>query len=98
MNERLLELAARRGALQARIADQRRQLAQHSLPLQAAMAKGDLALDGVDWLKRHPGAVAAAVAAVVIAKPKRAWRLARRAFFLWRGWKGVAARIVALRG
>ena len=89
MNPKLLELATRHGALKVRIDQQRRQLAQHSVPLEAALAKGDTVLKGVDWLKHHPAAGGAAVAAVVIAKPKRAWRWARRGVFLWRGWQAV---------
>lgn|SRR5574343_774688 len=93
MNPKLLELATRHGALQARIAEQRRQLAQHARPLEAALAKGDTVLDGVDWLKHHPAAVGAAVAAVVVARPARAWRWARRGFFLWRGWSAIRSKL-----
>lgn len=57
MNPKLLELATRHGALQARIDEQRRTLARHTQPLQAAFAKGDAVVDGVDWLKQHPGVV-----------------------------------------
>lgn len=89
MNPKLLELATRHGALKVRIDMQRRQLAQHALPLEAALAKGDTVLKGVDWVKHHPGAVGLAMAAVVIARPKRAWRWARRGVFLWRGWQAV---------
>ena len=89
MNERLLALATRHGALRARIDEQRRSLAQHALPLEAALAKGDVVLDGVDWLKHHPTAVGMAAAAVAIARPRRAWRWAQRGFFLWRGWQAL---------
>lgn len=87
MNSRLLELATRHGALKARIDAQRLQLARHVVPLERALAVGDRALEGVDWLKHHPAVVGAAVAAVVIARPKRAWRWARRGIFVWRGWQ-----------
>ncbi len=87
MNSRLLELATRHGALKARIDAQRLQLARHVVPLEKALAVGDRALEGVDWLKHHPAVVGAAVAAVVIARPKRAWRWARRGIFVWRGWQ-----------
>lgn len=93
MNPKLLELATRHGALQVRIAEQRRQLARHAAPLEAALDKGDAVLDGVDWLKQHPAAVGMVVAAVAIARPKRAWRWARRGFFLWRGWQAVKHRL-----
>lgn len=89
MNDKLLELATRQGALKARIEAQRRLLSQHALPLKSALARGDVVLQGVDWLKHHPVAVGAAVAAVVVARPKRAWRWAQRGFFLWRGWRAL---------
>lgn len=89
MNPRLLELATRHGALRARIDEQRRRLAQHAEPLAAALEKGDAALQGVDWLKRHPAAVAAAVALLAVARPRRAWRWAQRGFLLWRGWRAL---------
>ena len=89
MTPRLLELATRHGALKARIDAQRLQLARHSVPLERALAVGDKALDGVDWLKHHPAAVTAAVAAVVIARPSRAWRWTRRGIFVWRGWQAL---------
>lgn len=89
MNTKLLELATRHGALKARIDEQRRVLSQHLGPLEATLARGDTMLDGVDWLKHHPAAVGAAVAAVVVARPKRAWRWAKRGFFVWRGWQAI---------
>jgi hypothetical protein len=97
MNPKLLELATRHGALKARIAEQRRQLARHAAPLEAALAKGDALLDGVDWLKHHPVAVGAAVAAVAVVRPKRAWRWGRRGFFLWRSWQAVKSRLAGGR-
>lgn len=89
MNPKLLELATRHGALQVRIEMQRRALAQHAAPLEAALAYGDTVLDGVDWLKHHPLAVGAAVAVAVVARPKRAWRWAKRGLFLWQGWRAL---------
>ena len=89
MNPKLLELATRHGALQARIDEQRRLMAYHAVPLEAALAKGDAALKGVDWLKHHPAVVGVGVAAVVIARPRRALRWAQRSFFLWRGLQAI---------
>ena len=89
MNPKLLKLATRHGVLQARIDEQRRVLARHVVPLEAAFAKGDSVLKGVDWLKHHPLAVGVAVAAAVVARPRRAVRWVQRAFFLWRGWKAI---------
>lgn len=97
MNPKLLELATRHGALKARIDEQRRTLAKQVVPLEAALAKGDTVLRGVDWLKRHPAAIGIAVAAAVAMRPKRAWRWVRRGFFLWRGWQAVRKSLSGAR-
>lgn len=94
MNEKALALAMRHGALKARIDEQRRRLGRHVAPLESALARGDAVLRGVDWLKHHPAAIAAAVAAVVIARPKAAWRWARRGFFIWRGWQAIRNKLL----
>lgn len=89
MNERMLELVMRHGMLKARIDEQRRLLAGHLRPLEAALARGDQVRDGVDWLKGHPSLVAAALAAFLVVRPKRAWRWARRGLIAWRGWAAL---------
>ncbi len=89
MNDKWLQLATRQGALKARIEAQRRTLAEQAVPLESALARGDAVLQGVDWLKHHPVAIGAAVAAVVVARPRRAWRWAKRGFFVWRSWQGI---------
>ncbi|MCE1181387.1 MAG: YqjK-like family protein [Rhodocyclales bacterium] len=93
MNQRLLELAKRHGSLQARIAEQRRTLAQHAQPLAQALEKGDTLLKGVDWLKQHPGAVGLAAAVLAVVRPRGAWRWAQRGFFAWRGWQAIKANL-----
>ena len=97
MNEKRLTLAVRHGALRARIDQQRRQLEQHAAPREAALAQGDAVLRGVDWLKHHPAAVVAAVTAVVVARPGRAWRWAKRGLFVWRGWQAVRNSLAGVR-
>lgn len=89
MNAKVIELAVRRGALAERIAAQRTVLARHAVGLETLCAGGDKLSRGVDWLKQHPATVGAAVFVVVVARPKRAWRWARRGIFLWRGWRSL---------
>lgn len=96
MSARALELAVRRGALAERIAAQRQALARHALGVQRVCAGGDAVVHGVDWLKQHPAALGAAVFAVVLTRPRRAWRWAQRGVFLWRGWR--TARKLIFRG
>ena len=93
MNPKVLELATRHGALQARIDEQRRTLARHTQPLQAAFAKGDAVVDCVDWLKQHPGVVGAVVAVAAILRPKRVWRWGRRGFLAWQGWQAIRKKL-----
>lgn len=95
MTSKLIELAARRGELKAKIDMQRHAMAQHARPVAAALAKADHVVEGVEWLKRHPGAVGAAVAAVVVARPRRAWNWAKRGFFLWQSWRALRRRLPA---
>jgi hypothetical protein len=73
MNSSRLELATRHGALRAKIDEQRRILTQQSVALEVACERGDAVLHGIDWLKSHPAAVAAAaklLAAVTSSWPK----------------------------
>lgn len=93
MTSKLVELAARRGELKAKIEMQRTAVAQHARPLAEALAKADHVAAGVDWLKHHPVAVGAAVAAVVVARPRRAWNWARRGLLLWQTWRTLRRRL-----
>lgn len=96
MSQKLLDLAARRGALCARISAQRDVLAYHSAGLADLLDKGDAALRGVDWVKRNPLAVGAAVSTMVVLRPRRAFRWAKRGFFLWQGWRKLRSSLVRL--
>ncbi|WP_194266309.1 YqjK-like family protein [Dechloromonas sp. H13] len=97
MSASRLEVAIRHGALRARIAEQRADLTQHVAPLEAALGGADKALAGVDWLKHHPAAVAAAVVVLVVASPKRAWRWGKRGFLVWRSWQTVRKSLLGTR-
>ena len=91
------DLALRHGALRERIATQRLALASHTGPLENALSKVDRALAGVEWVKTHPQAIGVAVAVVVVASPKRAWRWGKRGYFLWRSWQAVRSSLLAAR-
>lgn len=85
MSERLLELATRRGELTARIAMQRATIAAHAYPLAGVLGVADQAAAGVEWLKRRPAIIAAAVAVFVVLRPGRVLRWGRSVLFVWRG-------------
>lgn len=93
MNPDLIALAEKRGELKARIAMQRDALAQNIWPVENLLGLGDRAVDGVQWMKRHPGAVGAAVFALVVARPRRVLRLARRGFIAWRSFQALRSHL-----
>lgn len=93
MNADLIALAEKRGELKARIAMQRDALAENIWPVEDLLGLGDRAVDGIHWMKRHPGAVGAVVLALVVARPRRAFRLARRGFIAWRGFQKLRSRL-----
>jgi hypothetical protein len=83
----LAEIRARRERLLARSAAQREELA-----LLARAWRGPLEITGrgvaaVRYVREHPGALVLAAAVLVALSPKRAFRWARRAVLLWRGYR-----------
>lgn len=91
--QRRLELATRRGELTAHIAMQRGTLAGHMEPVERLLGVADRAVDGAHWLKRHPQIIAAFAVGLLIARPRRAWRWAKRAFFVWRSFKTLQSHL-----
>ncbi|MBS1197652.1 MAG: hypothetical protein H6R18_1437 [Proteobacteria bacterium] len=91
--QRRFELATRRGELTAHIAMQRGTLAGHMQPVARLLGVADRAVDGAHWLKRHPQIIAAFAVGLLIARPRRAWRWAKRAFFVWRSWKALQSQL-----
>jgi hypothetical protein len=93
MGNRLTELYLQRGRLLERIAAQRRTLARQAAPLRTACDTTDRVLGLVReagaFVQRHPVAVAATATALLVIRPRWAWRWLRRGFLLWRGWRGL---------
>ena len=90
MNQVLIDIGIRRGRLLERIAHQRAVLSRDVQPVCHVLQTADQAVARVrtasDFLKSHPALILAAVALFVVLKPRRAWRLAKRGFFIWRLW------------
>ena len=91
MNRRRLEqINARREQLLARSAAQRDELALLLAPLKGPLAVADRGVAVAQYARAHPGLVVIAAAIVVVISPKRAFRWARRAFAVWRGYRWAA--------
>lgn len=95
MNKSLFELLQQRGRLLERIASQRATLAHQLVPLQNASDASSrvfaLLRGGLEYLKSHPLPVALAVLALVLLKPRRAWRVLQGGLLLWRRWRVLRA-------
>lgn len=93
MRTGLAELHHQRGQLVERIAHQRATLARQMGPVQSALNTADRATaaarSGVQYAKEHPAAVAVAVAALALLRPRRAWRLLSRGIVVWRSWRAL---------
>ncbi len=74
--ERLLE---RSGQLRARWAG-------HAAAVAPALGAADAVSHSVRWLKANPQWLIGAGTLILVLKPRRTFRLARRTFFAWQGW------------
>lgn len=93
MQTRLIELHEQRGRLLERVAVQRRTLAQQVEPLKGALHVGNrltqLVNDGKAYLQQNPMIVAALLVALVVFRPRTAFRWARRGLVAWRALRSV---------
>ena len=100
MNQQLIEIGIRRGRLIERIAMQREVLGRRMQPVQRTLHAADRTLaavrTGSDYVKRHPGMVAAAVTLLLALKPRRLWRWGRRGFIAWRTWRVLRSEFETL--
>lgn len=87
---RIARIRARRERLVARAAAQRDEITLLLAPLAGPLALADRGLAAAQYVRAHPGAVAIAIAVVVALSPRRAFRWARRAFVVWRGYRFAA--------
>lgn len=99
MQTRLIELHHQRGRLVERIASQRRALTQQLVPLQKTFNVTDrvsrLVQSGKALMQRYPLWVVAAVAAVVLLKPRTLWRWTQRSLLAWRTWRSISRLLPA---
>ncbi len=83
MSQARQELAMRRQQLVARSSAIRAQMVVQSTAFGPWLALGDQVRAGFLWMRRHPGVVIAVSLAVVVARPRVAWRWG------WRTWSAV---------
>jgi hypothetical protein len=80
-------ITPRQQALLLRSATLRSQLAAQGRLLQGPLALADRLRGGWRWLRAHPEVPVAAVVALAVLRPRRAWRWAQRAWWGWRVWQ-----------
>lgn len=73
-----------REQLRRRSAVLREQVVAQSAVLQPALTLADQVRGGMRWVRAHPGVVAAAVATLVVLRPRRALAWGLRAWSAWR--------------
>lgn len=78
------EFEIRKARLSERIAAQREQLSERMEAVKPLCALFDRGIGITRAIRAHPGWVAAAMGAIIAARPKRAWRWVRRGFVAWR--------------
>ncbi|OGA05391.1 MAG: hypothetical protein A3H35_21790 [Betaproteobacteria bacterium RIFCSPLOWO2_02_FULL_62_17] len=80
----IAEIRALREPLVAESARQRDAIGLRYSSLQGPANAVALGLGALSWLRRHPLVVGVAAAVLVVARPRRALRLATRGLILWR--------------
>lgn len=90
MNSSTLELALKKQRLQIASDTLRAEFGLCAAGLEPAFSAADCAVEGARWLRRNPEVAVAAGVALVVIRPKRAWRWARRAFVGWQVWRKLS--------
>ena len=90
MNPTTLELALKKQRLQIASDTLRTEFGLFAAGLAPAFSGADCTVEGVRWLRRNPEVAVAAGVALVVIRPKRAWRWARRAFVGWQVWRKLS--------
>lgn len=89
MNSTTLELALKKQRLQIANEGLRAEFGTCARGLVPVFNGADFVAAGARWVRRNPGLVVATTVALVVARPKGAWRWARRAFIGWQAWRQI---------
>lgn len=87
MNATTLELALKKQRLQIASEGLRADFGTCARGLVPVFNGADYVVAGARWVRRNPRLVVATTVALVVARPKSAWRWARRAFIGWQAWR-----------
>lgn len=85
-----LELALNKQRLLMESSRLRENFARSGRGVKPMFHAADLAVAGVQWIKRHPEVVVGVAVTFVVARPKTVWRIGRWAYAGWGAWKPVA--------
>lgn len=91
MNAATLELALKKQRLQIVSEGLRTEFGQCAAGLAPVFSAADCVVDGARWLRSNPELVVGAGVALIVARPKRAWRWGRRIFIGWQAWRKLHA-------
>lgn len=87
MNSATLELALKKQRLQIASEGLRAEFGQCAAGLAPVFSAADCVVDSARWLRANPHLVVGAGVALIVARPKRAWRWGRRIFIGWQAWR-----------
>ena len=91
MNKQLLKLHAERARLQERITQQRFELGMQLIPAKNASDAVNRLLvagqGGLNFVRRNPLLLLAAMVVVFVLRPKGSLRLVQKGVFVWRSWR-----------
>jgi hypothetical protein len=87
VNSTTLELALKKQRLQIASESLRAEFGRYAAGLGPVFNGADCAIEGARWVRRNPQFVVAATVALLVIRPKIAWRWARRAFVGWQTWQ-----------
>lgn len=89
MNPKLLQLALDKQRLQMQSAARRDALAAAAAGVAPLFAAADGVREGARWLVRNPAWVVGTLVVLLVARPRRMARWARRGLIAWQAWRRV---------
>jgi len=92
MNQRLVAIGAKRAHLIERAASERAQLAQALQSWAQPLSLVDRCIAAIRFVIARPPLVAGAALVLVLLRPRRAFRWARRALAIWQGYRWLTQR------